>query len=149
MLDTGAPADGVDTLDVYGTDTDDIFLLRRSTAIPNEIADRPAFVALLHGTLAQTQASDPNGDPAIRPQQVERVNYDTAVNGRLSVYGLGGNDTFASDDNSAITTLDGGAGNDTFQIGQLYGAKRDATEHRRLAHRRRTSSPPSRRRAAG
>ena len=43
------------------------------------------------------------------------------------VYGLGGNDFFAVDDNSAITTLDGGAGNDTFQIGQIYGLQRDAS----------------------
>src|SRR5439155_20039910 len=31
----------------------------------------------------------------------------------------------ASDDTSVITTLDGGKGNDTFQIGQLYGLRRD------------------------
>src|SRR6185503_2124413 len=30
------------------------------------------------------------------------------------------------DDNSAITTLDGGDGNDTFQIGQVFGTPRDA-----------------------
>src|SRR5205085_959937 len=59
---------------------------------------------------------------------VERVNYDTALNGRLVVYGQGGNDFFASDDNSAITTLDGGLGNDTFQIGQIYGLRRDANQ---------------------
>src|SRR4029077_20007734 len=29
-------------------------------------------------------------------------------------------DTFATDDNSSITTLDGGAGDDTFLIGQAY-----------------------------
>ena len=57
----------------------------------------------------------------IRNQNYERINYDTAINGRLIVNGLGGNDYFASDDNSAITTLDGGLGNDTFQIGQIYG----------------------------
>ena len=63
-----------------------------------------------------------------RPQQVERVNYDAAINGRLTVYGQGGNDVFAVDDNSAITTLDGGEGNDNFQIGQLYGSKRDSLD---------------------
>ena len=63
---------------------------------------------------------------AIRPQQVERINYDAAINGRLTVYGQGGNDVFAADDNSAITTLDGGLGNDSFQIGQIYGSKRDS-----------------------
>ena len=56
---------------------------------------------------------------------VERVNYDNAVNGRFAVYGLGGNDYFAVDDNAAATTLDGGLGNDTFQVGQIYGMRRD------------------------
>ena len=42
--------------------------------------------------------------------------------------GFGGNDYFASDDNSAITTLDGGAGVDTFQIGQIFGSKRDQAQ---------------------
>ena len=55
---------------------------------------------------------------------MERINYDVNINGGLTVHGLGGNDYFASDDNSAITTLDGGSGNDTFQIGQVYGTPR-------------------------
>jgi hypothetical protein len=205
---------------------DDIFLLRRSNYIAatpssttrNELANNPAFVALLHGTLGQVQpvftgnitafqqtitrtsagsfladgvlagqrirlsnagvfsgdytvtavsattitiaefmpagvsltvdqiptapvslsgvtigvtrndvtTADPNAQASDRTQWVERINYDTAINGRLIVNGLGGNDWFASDDNSAITTLDGGAGNDTFQIGQIYGLQRDA-----------------------
>src|SRR5262249_61077332 len=84
-------------------------------------AESPAFVALLHGTLAQAQAHtlDPH---------VERINYDVNLNGRLIVSGLGGDDYFASDDNSAITTLDGGAGNDTFQIGQIFGSTRTPSD---------------------
>ncbi|HEV8460189.1 MAG TPA: Calx-beta domain-containing protein [Gaiellaceae bacterium] len=252
-LDTGSPSDGSDVLIVNGVDaacsgysapsvqcaTDDIFLLRASqyiastptSATQNEIADDPAFVALLHGnfgtatpvaaltnttlTLCYTTACgvvgstikgvagqfdatnfvvgrrihlaggntgvfagdytvasrasdgssitlaehlptgvsltteqvpttdqvftnvsigvllgdvttpDPSGSQAIRNQNYERINYDAAINGRLIVNGKGGNDYFASDDNSAITTLDGGAGNDTFQIGQIYGLQRD------------------------
>ena len=130
VLDTGAPDDGADTLSIYGADSpangaedpaDDIFLLRRMKFIPNETAERPAFVALLHGTLDQVRASDPDNDPAVRPQEVQRINYDARINGRLQVFGLGGNDYFAVDDNSAITTLDGGAGRDTFQVGQVFG----------------------------
>jgi hypothetical protein len=132
-LDTGAPDDGVDVLTVKGYDSalngtpagsdvphpaDDIFLLRSTTAIAGETSTRPAFVALLHGTMAHATA----GTVAA----TERINYDAAINGRLEVFGLGGNDHFAADDNSAITTLDGGAGSDTFQIGQLYGSKRNA-----------------------
>src|SRR5262249_38873004 len=56
----------------------------------------------------------------------ERINYDTGINGRLIVNGLGGNDAFFTDDNSAVTTLDGGLGNDNFQIGQIYGLSRDS-----------------------
>ena len=33
---------------------------------------------------------------------VQRINYDTALNGRLTVYGRGGNDAFFTDDTSAI-----------------------------------------------
>ncbi len=122
-LDTGAKDDGVDMLTIDGSDQDDVFLLRRSSFIPDEVSEAPAFVALLHGTL--DQARTPSGDPADRPQEVQRINYDVNINGRLNVFGFGGNDTFATDDNSAITTLDGGAGSDTFQIGQLFGTKRD------------------------
>ncbi len=159
VLDSGAEANGVDTLDVYGANgpndgyvpgtqtpyaTDDIFLLRSASSIPDESAARPsvycglvagtctnapAYVAVLHPTnvtpgedyLTAVQASDYQG-------VVERVNYDNAVNGRFSVDGLGGNDYFAVDDNAATTTLDGGDGNDTFQIGQIYGMQRDDSE---------------------
>jgi hypothetical protein len=56
---------------------------------------------------------------------VERVNYDENINARLIVNGLGGDDKFVADDNSSITTLDGGDGDDTFQIGQVFGTPRD------------------------
>ncbi|MFN2609691.1 MAG: hypothetical protein ABR507_02275, partial [Actinomycetota bacterium] len=69
--------------------------------------------------------ADPAGDATKRTQSYERINYDTAINGRLIVNGLGGNDYFASDDNSTTTTLDGGLGNDNFQIGQIFGLSRD------------------------
>ena len=138
VLDTGAKNDGIDDLGIFGVNstlngpddpTDDIFLLRRTSFIPNaqvagnEVADTPAFVALLHGTL--DQARTPSANDAVRPQEVQRVNYDANVNGRMTVYGLGGNDAFISDDNAAVTTLDGGAGNDQFQIGQIFGTQRN------------------------
>ena len=111
VLDNGAPDNGVDTLIINGADEvsglgnqpDDTFLLRRN------------FVALLN------DSADVNSDL----DQVERVNYDENINARLIVNGLGGNDAFAADDNSSITTLDGGAGDDTFQIGQVFGTARD------------------------
>src|SRR5262249_58733903 len=75
--------------------------------------------------LGDVTTPDPNGDPSQRNQNYERINYDAAINGRLIVNGLGGNDAFFTDDNSAVTTLDGGLGNDTFQVGQIYGLSRD------------------------
>ena len=115
ILDSGAPDDGADILTINGTEDPDIFLLRRTSFIPGQTTEAPAFVALIKGTLDQVLANSPT-----RPTQLERINYDERINGRLTVNGLGGNDYFASDDNSTITTLDGGAGNDIFQIGQIY-----------------------------
>jgi Ca2+-binding RTX toxin-like protein len=57
----------------------------------------------------------------LRPQTVERINYDRNINGRVTALGLDGDDTFISDDNAAIMTLDGGAGDDVFQFGQVFG----------------------------
>jgi Ca2+-binding RTX toxin-like protein len=110
--DNGAPNNGVDTLIVNGADVvsgldnqpNDTFLLRRD------------FVALLN----DSADADPNLD------QVERINYDQNINARLIVNGLGGDDKFVADDNSTVTTLDGGDGDDTFQIGQIFGTLRDA-----------------------
>ena len=126
--------------------TDDIFLLRALKCIdnespftlsagvpsgclsPTETADHPAFVALLAGSLAadggigsyrdRTAGNEPSA-------LVQRINYDTALNGRITVFGEGGNDAFYVDDTSATITLDGGAGNDVFQIGQIFGTQRD------------------------
>ncbi|PYR14346.1 MAG: hypothetical protein DMF94_34420, partial [Acidobacteria bacterium] len=125
VLDSGAKDDGLDTLTIEGTRDNDIFLLRRMSAITEGAssplsANTPAFVALLHGTLADVR----NPDLGARRQDVERINYDENANSRLIVRGFAGNDYFAVDDNAAITTLDGGAGDDTFQIGQIYGSPR-------------------------
>ncbi|HEX6131541.1 MAG TPA: hypothetical protein VF044_07395, partial [Actinomycetota bacterium] len=76
--------------------------------------------------LGDVTTPDPNGSASLRNQNYERINYDASINGRVIVNGLGGNDAFFVDDNSAITTLDGGLGNDHFQIGQIYGLQRDA-----------------------
>ncbi|MFL6033492.1 MAG: hypothetical protein ACJ74I_00290, partial [Gaiellaceae bacterium] len=88
-----------------------------------------ANVALHHVSvgvlLGDVTTPDPSGDSNIRNQNYERINYDASINGRLIVNGLGGNDAFFSDDNSTITTLDGGLGNDKFRIGQIYGLQRD------------------------
>ena len=56
---------------------------------------------------------------------MQRIHYDAALNGRVAVYGYDGNDEFYVDDTTAIVTLDGGEGYDKFQIGQIFGTKRD------------------------
>ncbi len=132
--------------------TNDTFLLRSVPYISGESQSRPglysgtnqqtaggAFVALLHASLDQTQAVDSSGNlvgnatcagipcSTTGNYGVERVNYDSSMNGGVHVYSLGGNDYFAVDDNAAPTYLDGGSGDNQFQIGQLYGLRRTCT----------------------
>jgi hypothetical protein len=113
---------------------DDIFLLRASLAITGLGGDEmvPAGLRrLLHATEAQVLDGSYT--------DVERINYDAALNGRLEVFGQGGNDLFVTDDNSTVTTLDGGLGDDRFQIGQIYGSQRTTAAgiaaRRRVRHR--------------
>ena len=126
--------------------TDDIFLLRALKCIdnespfalgggvpsgcltPTEAADRPAFVALLAGSAAADGGIGSYRDRTAGNEPstlVQRINYDTALNGRITVFGEAGNDAFFVDDTTATITLDGGAGNDSFQIGQIFGTQRD------------------------
>ena len=145
VLDTGNAGDGADELSIFGFDsadngidpatgekftTDDIFVLRAASFLPNETADRPGYVAMLHGSVNEyLDLVKDNEDFA----EVQRINYDTGLNGRLLVEGQGGNDAFYSDDTTVIVTLDGGAGDDSFQIGQVFGERRDQAEGMLLA----------------
>ena len=128
VLDTGTS--GTDVLTVLGTDSsNDVFLLRKFASLVETgwTPVNPAFVALLHDDITDARTRDPLGQESVRPQAVQRINYDSGIDdagGGLFVRGLGGADTFATDDNSALTELDGGDGNDTFLIGQLYGSPR-------------------------
>jgi len=103
VFDTGGPLDA-DSMVVIGTEKDDVFL------------SRSTFFAVLHGDIDQMRGDDPT-----RPDTVERINYDRAINGRVTLLGEAGDDTFIADDNAAIMTLDGGLGDDSFQFGQLFG----------------------------
>ncbi|MBI3917574.1 MAG: hypothetical protein HY322_11275 [Betaproteobacteria bacterium] len=134
VLDTGLSNDGVDELTIFGFDgalngldidgnkpIDDIFLLRAATELPGETADRPAYVAMVYGQPTTYTDTIEDNEPS---NEVARINYDTALNGRLTVEGMGGNDNFYSDDTTVIVSLQGGAGADSFQIGQIFGTKR-------------------------
>ena len=48
--------------------------------------------------------------------EVERINYDETLNGRLRVNAGMGADYIAQDDSATITTLDGGEGDDVFAL---------------------------------
>ncbi|MFK8111404.1 MAG: hypothetical protein AB8B91_04360, partial [Rubripirellula sp.] len=110
VTDTGNPDDGADTLTVHGTSDADTFLLRQY------------FLALLQ--------TDMDGN---RTGDYERVDYDETINGRLRINSWAGADRFYIDDNATATTIDGGAGQDVFQIGQVFGADpnpvNEATDH--------------------
>ncbi len=106
-----------------GVDADQMTIF--ATGQNDTILFRQYFVALLNDLAGNDQIAD----------AVERINYNYHVPANdttglgvetMFVYGLGGNDFFALDDNSAETTLDGGIGNDWFQIGQLFATPRDA-----------------------
>jgi hypothetical protein len=99
--DSGVRDQSFDLLAINGTSGDDTLLLRAN------------FVSLL-----QTDPS--TGQFA---QTYERINYDSTID-LLNVNGLAGNDHFYVDDNSAVTVLTGGAGDNTFQFGQMFGADR-------------------------
>jgi hypothetical protein len=106
VIDTGAPDDGNDELVINGTDNADSFLLRHD------------MVASLDGAYVEDTGYVENST------NVERINYDRNINARLTVNGELGDDYFATDENSSITTLDGGDGKDRFQIGQVFGTPR-------------------------
>ena len=136
---------GGDFLTVFGTEGDDLLLLRagigekdlttlvdrpvpvpvtaaRAGLVPGDLAafgsGRIGFVGLLNEGRLST-----SGD-------VERVNYsrnvtaNTGINGSLIVQGVGGFDEFYVDDNLAPTQLFGGSVRNYFQIGQLYNSAR-------------------------
>jgi hypothetical protein len=141
---------GINPIGSVDYSTNDIFLLRSVPYIPGrftggETSARPSiyegagqtaatahegFIAVLHSPLLATEAVDSTGaltnGGTAGTFGVERVNYDSSLNGGVHVYSLGGNDYFAVDDNAAPTYLDGGQGDNSFQIGQIFGLRRNA-----------------------
>ena len=142
--------DGINPATGQPYNTNDIFLLRSVPSIDFE-SGQPAlytgtsqqtagdaFVAVLHAPLATTQNVDASGNVLTSPTQnfpVERINYDSALSGGVHVFGVGGNDYFAVDDNAASTYLTGGPGDTTFQIGQIYGERRTSSGTRQRQSR--------------
>ena len=103
---------GIDRLRVYGTDDTDFFLLRGNQDVGL-------------GVVSAIEV-DENREP-VDGGVLERINYDGDINGAIEIYGRGGDDTFVLDDNLAPTVIFGDAGNDTFQVGQVFQSARDET----------------------
>ena len=129
VTDTGGNA-GTDTLTINGTEQADEILLRAANVSPTtgEQGTLEATSPPESGSVFMLNGSEEN-------RQAERVNYDVAFNddngvedsvGGLFINTLGGDDRIVADDNSAVTTIDAGAGNDRVQIGQVFGTPRDA-----------------------
>lgn len=117
MADGGAINDGVDFLFIEGRGFDDYpGMLDRDMGafVDGDMSDlfliRRNFIARLEGDSSQ----------GVTGGNVERINYGADMNGRVTVNGHDGDDVFVVDDTSALMTLDGGNGNDRFQIGQLF-----------------------------
>ncbi len=109
VVGTGTDPFAINTLTVNAGDGNDVVLLRVVAFVPGLVANRPAVVAVASGD-----------------NTVERISYDRSVNGKLTVNGLGGNDTFVLDDTSSPLTVNGGEGDDTFIVGQFFETERTA-----------------------
>ncbi len=103
VLDSGSPGDGLDRMAINATTGDDTVLVRAN------------FIALL-----QDDGADGFRDA------LERIDYNESINARIRIETGLGDDLLVLDDNSAMMTLDAGEGNDTFQVGQIFGTKRAA-----------------------
>lgn len=97
---------GADRLLIYGTPEDDFFLFRPGSISAVEV--------------------DENREP-VPGGAIERVNYDGDINAGIFVFGRDGDDTFVFDGTSSPLTVYGDAGNDLFQVGQMFKSPRDGS----------------------
>jgi Ca2+-binding RTX toxin-like protein len=102
--DSGVDPSGTDRLTINGTDGADTFLLRAGyvAALTNKVGG--AFL------------------------DAEHINYDNTIDAGITINTLGGADLVAFDDNSSLTTVNGGDGDDRFQVGQLFGDDPDDSD---------------------
>ncbi|NOR30694.1 MAG: hypothetical protein GQ539_06320, partial [Sulfitobacter sp.] len=113
LLDSGLPDQGADSAEINGTNRADLFLFRANL--------NPAVAT---GVVAALQL-DANGDQIAGI--LERVEYNGALEGDIQANGRDGDDIFVLDDTLATFNIFGDAGNDTFQVGQLFASARDAS----------------------
>jgi hypothetical protein len=121
--DTGAAApardETIEDMDEYlqetaGADYD--YLTLNGTAAADNISIRKYFIALIN------YESDSNNDGAC---DIERLNYNESIE-NIYINTLGGDDRIVADDTSTFISIDGGEGNDFFQVAQVFKSPRDA-----------------------
>ena len=111
ITDTGTGEFDKDTLTIEGTEYNDNLLMRMNKD------ESLGFVALLpENNLTPGEVGNEN---------IERVNFTKGID-VVNLNANGGDDKITIDGTAKVTNVDGGAGNDSFQIGQLYNSKRDA-----------------------
>ncbi|WP_290737932.1 calcium-binding protein [Fibrobacter sp. UBA3718] len=111
ITDSGEGQFDRDVLTIEATEYADNLLMRMNEA------GTLGFVALLpeDGDVSSTNAN----------KNIERVNFTNGID-VVNLYANGGDDKVVVDGTAAVTNIDGGAGNDTFQVGQLYNSDRKA-----------------------
>ena len=111
ITDSGEGQFDRDVLTIEATEYADNLLMRMNEA------GTLGFVALLpeDGNVSSTNAN----------KNIERVNFTNGID-VVNLYANGGDDKVVVDGTAAVTNIDGGAGNDTFQVGQLYNSDRKA-----------------------
>ena len=111
VFDSGSSSG--DALIVNGTNYNDKLLIRASDK-------GVGFVALM--------PNSNDSENAVKNTNIERVNF-SAKSDFVQVNMGDGNDSVSVDGTLTDVAINGGAGNDSFQIGQLYQSKRDGSAH--------------------
>lgn len=111
VFDSGSSSG--DALIVNGTNYNDKLLIRASDK-------GVGFVALM--------PNSNDSENAVKNTNIERVNF-SAKSDFVQVDAGDGNDSISIDGTITDVAVSGGAGNDSFQIGQLYQSKRDGSAH--------------------
>lgn len=140
LFDSGAPiGDGVDTLIVNGTEEADRFLLRAAradvfdatlndvNAALSGVEDELAAIGVIKSLQLDLSTLPPRASIAKLNSEgnVERINYYDNMES-IIVNGLEASDRIVSDNTNAEVTVNGGDGDDLFQVGQLFNSPRDA-----------------------
>ncbi len=119
ITDSGTDKFDTDTLTIEGTEYNDTLLMRMNKEITQEdgkdVEGTLGFVALL--PQQKTAPSEVTND------NIERVNFTRGID-VVNLNGNGGDDEITIDGTAKTTNVDGGAGKDSFQIGQLYNSER-------------------------